>query len=77
MLQAIEYAEKHDFVWDVIQGKFFLAVIEQRRGDVDAARARLREVLNLAAQHGHRNYIEDAEGALRLLDAGKAIDLSR
>ncbi len=75
VLQAIEYAEKHDFVWDVIQGKFFLAVIEQKRDDAEDARARLREVLNLAAQHGHRNYIEDAEGALRQIDAGETIDL--
>ena len=75
--QAIEYADKHDFVWDVIQGKFFLAIIEQKRGEADAARSSLRQVLDLAAQHGHRNYIEDAESALRQLDLGEAIDLPR
>jgi serine/threonine protein kinase/tetratricopeptide (TPR) repeat protein len=77
VLQAIDYAEKHDFVWDVIQGKYFLAIIEQKRGDIEAARSRLREVLNLAAQHGHRNYIEDAESALRRIDAGQGIDLQQ
>jgi tetratricopeptide (TPR) repeat protein len=77
VLSAIEYAEKHDFIWDVIQGKFFLAIIESRIGDIAAARARTREVLDLAAQHGHRNYIEDAENALRLIDAGEPIDLPR
>jgi tetratricopeptide (TPR) repeat protein len=77
VVQAIEYAEKHDFVWDVIQGKFFLAVIEQKRGDADSARARLRDVLHLAAQHGHRNYIEDAENALHQLDAGAPLELPR
>jgi tetratricopeptide (TPR) repeat protein len=77
VLQAIDYAEKHDFVWDVIQGRFFLAIIEQKRGDLDAARARLREVLDLAAEHGHRNYIEDAENALRQLDSAQVIDLPR
>jgi predicted ATPase/tRNA A-37 threonylcarbamoyl transferase component Bud32 len=77
VLQAIDYAEKHEFVWDVIQGKFFLAVIEQKQGDADSARARLREVLDLAAQHGHRNYIEDAEAALRLVDIGQPFDLPR
>ena len=77
VLQAIDYAEKHEFVWDVIQGKFFLAVVEQKQGDADAARARLREVLDLAAQHGHRNYIQDAEAALRLVDLGQPIDLPR
>ena len=75
VLQAIDYAEKHDFVWDVIKGKYLLAVIEHKRGDNDAARARLREVLNLAAQHGHRNSIDDAESGLRLLDQGEALDL--
>ncbi|MFI5305742.1 MAG: protein kinase [Polyangiales bacterium] len=77
VLQAIEYAEKHDFVWDVIQGKFFLAIVEQKRGDLESARARLREVLNLAAQHGHRNYIEDAESALRQIDAHQTFELTQ
>lgn len=76
VLSAIEYAEKHGFVWDVIQGKYFLAIVEQRRGNKDASRALLREVLNLAVQHGHRNYTEDAEAALRQLDAGQQIELS-
>jgi tetratricopeptide (TPR) repeat protein len=75
--QAIEYAEKHEFVWDVIQGKFFLAVIEQKRGEAAAARSCLREVLDMAAQHGHRNYIEDAEVALRRLDTNEPIELPR
>jgi eukaryotic-like serine/threonine-protein kinase len=75
VLQAIEYAERHDFVWDLIQGKYLLAVIENKRGDNDAARARLREVLNLAAQHGHRNSIDDAENGLRLLDEGATLEL--
>jgi tetratricopeptide (TPR) repeat protein len=77
VLSAIDYAEKHDFVWDVIQGKFFLAIVEHRLGDLRAARALLREVLDLAAQHGHRNYTEDAESALSQLDAGEVIDLPR
>jgi serine/threonine protein kinase/tetratricopeptide (TPR) repeat protein len=75
--QAIDYAEKHEFVWDVIQGKFFLAVIEQKRGEAGAARLCLREVLDMAAQHGHRNYIEDAETALRRLEVNEPIELPR
>jgi tetratricopeptide (TPR) repeat protein len=77
VVQAIEYAEQHDFVWDAILGKFFLAVIEHRRGETEEARQQLREVLNLAAQHGHRNAIEDAETALRHLDAGAPLELPR
>jgi tetratricopeptide (TPR) repeat protein len=77
LIQAIEYARRHDYVWDVIQGEFFLAAIEQARGEQEAARTKLREVLSLAAQHGHRNYIEDSETALRLLEAGQPIELPR
>jgi serine/threonine protein kinase/tetratricopeptide (TPR) repeat protein len=77
VIQAIDYAQRHEFVWDLIQGKFFLAVIEHKRGDDEVARARLREVLALAAEHGHRNYIEDAENALSQIDAGQPIDLPR
>jgi tetratricopeptide (TPR) repeat protein len=77
VLSAIEYAKKHDLVWDRIQGTFLLAIIEQKRGDIEASRAQLRDVLETAAQQGHRKYIEDAEGALQRLDAGESIDLMR
>jgi tetratricopeptide (TPR) repeat protein len=75
VLSAIDYAEKHDFVWDLIQGKFLLAVIDNKRGDNESARAALREVLDLSVEHGHRNSIEDAETGLRVLEAGEALDL--
>lgn len=73
--RAVAYAEAHDFVWDIIQGKYFLAGVEQVRGDTDAARALLREVLELAVEHGHRKYTEDAEAGLRQLEAGQPIGL--
>jgi eukaryotic-like serine/threonine-protein kinase len=76
VVSAVEYAQQHEFVWDLIQAKFCLAVIDQKQNDVQAVRTHLREVLDLAAQHGHRNYIEDAEAALRQLDAGEPIDLT-
>jgi hypothetical protein len=75
LLQAIDYAVQHDFVWDVIPGKYLLAIVEQGRGDTVRARAALREVLSLAAQHGHRKYTQDSEAALRELDAGTPIML--
>jgi predicted ATPase/tRNA A-37 threonylcarbamoyl transferase component Bud32 len=73
ILKAIEYAAQHEYVWDLIQGKYLLAIVEQGRGEVEKARAVLREVLTLAAQHGHRNYTADAEHALKQLDAGTVI----
>lgn len=77
LLQAIDYATTHAYVWDVIQGKYLLAIVDQARGDLDTARSTLRDVLNLAAQHGHRKYTEDSEQALRQLEAGVAITLPR
>ncbi|MDD9967935.1 MAG: protein kinase [Myxococcales bacterium] len=73
--KAVAYAEAHDYVWDIIQGKYFMAVIEQARGEVQSARLLIRQVLDLAAQHGHRKYTEDAEEALRNIDEGVAIGL--
>ena len=67
LTQAIDYATEHAYVWDIIQGKYLLAIVDQARGDTDSARATLREVLNLAVQHGHRKYTEDSEQALRQL----------
>jgi serine/threonine protein kinase/tetratricopeptide (TPR) repeat protein len=75
LIQAIDYAIEHDYVWDIIQGKYLLAIVHQGRGELDSARAALREVLDLAAQHGHRKYTEDSEQALRELDAGVPIAL--
>jgi tetratricopeptide (TPR) repeat protein len=77
LIQAIDYATEHEYVWDIIQGKYLLAVVDQAQGVVDGARAALREVLNLAVQHGHRKYTEDAEHALRELEAGVPVTLPR
>ena len=68
LVQAIDYAVEHEFVWDIIPGKYLLAIVEQQRGDVESARAALREVLTLAVQHGHRKYTQDSEAGLRELD---------
>jgi serine/threonine protein kinase/tetratricopeptide (TPR) repeat protein len=77
LLQAIDYAVDQAFVWDIIQGKHLLAIIDQARGDVEGARKLLREVLNLAVQHGHRKYTEDTEQALRQLEAQVPITVTR
>jgi tetratricopeptide (TPR) repeat protein len=77
LIQAIDYATEHEYVWDIIQGKYLLAVVDQAQGEGDGARAALREVLSLAIQHGHRKYTEDAEHALRELEAGVPVTLPR
>ena len=75
VVQANEYAERLGFIWDVIQGRYYLAIIDQGRGDDEAARAGLREILRLAADHGHSDYVQAAEKALRALDSGSTIQL--
>lgn len=75
MLDAIKYAESNGYVWDVIEGKYMLAIVDQTQGDADAASRTLREVLELAVHHGHRRYIEDTEQAQRQLSQGQSITL--
>jgi hypothetical protein len=73
--QANEFAAAHGLVWDLIQGRYYLAMIDQQRGAEDDARVGLREILRLAAEHGHGDYIRAAERALRALDSGSTIQL--
>ena len=77
LIQAIEYAIEHDYVWDVIQGRYLLAVVDQAAGDIEGARVALRDVFNMAVQHGHRKYTEDSEQALGQLEANVPIALPR
>jgi len=76
VLEAIDYAQKHGFVWDQIEGKYMLAVIDQLGGRSDEARRLLAEVVRTAADNGHARYVEDAEQALAALDRGEAIPLA-
>ncbi|MEZ4337766.1 MAG: hypothetical protein R3B82_14200 [Sandaracinaceae bacterium] len=62
-------------MWDLIQGRYYLAIIDQGRGDEEAARGALREILRLAADHGHTDYVKATEKALEALDAGSTIQL--
>lgn len=64
---TLNYAEENNFVWDLIHGKYLMAIVEQSRGAISEARTLLQQVLTLAQQHNHRKYAEDAEDALRLL----------
>lgn len=75
VVQSNDFAESRGLVWDLIQGRYYLAIIDQQRGDDDGARAALREILRLAADHGHSDYVRAAEKALRALDSGSTIQL--
>ncbi len=73
--QANDYAARHGYVWDLIQGRYYLAIIDQGRGDDESARIALREILRLAADHGHTDYVKATEKALEALEAGSTIQL--
>ncbi len=75
VIDSIRHAEQGRHVWDLVQGRYLLAMIDQQRGAVDDARAGLREALRLASEHGYDAYARSCEGGLAAIDAGKAIPL--
>ncbi len=75
VVDANDFADVRGLVWDLIQGRYYLAMVDQARGDVEDARAALREVLRLAAEHGHADYLHAAEKALEELEAGRSIPM--
>ncbi len=77
MAQAVQYAEERGYVFDLIIGKYLLAIIAQKRDKLDRARELLHAVIDLAEPHGHVRRCEDAEAALQAIDAGRPIALPR
>jgi serine/threonine protein kinase len=77
MAQAIRYAQERGYTWDLIGDKYLLALVEQKLGDLDAARTLLRDVIQLAGMHGHLRMCDDAEQGMRALEAGDPILMPR
>ena len=77
MREALRYASDHGYVWDSINGQYFLAMAEQRLGSDAAARLALTQVRDLAQRHGHRRMSDDATLGLRALEQGDTIALPR
>jgi tetratricopeptide (TPR) repeat protein len=75
MQSALRYAEERGYIWDLIVAKYVLAMVEQKREQADAARALLREVIELADHHGHSRIGDSAEQALRAVEEGEPIKL--
>jgi len=75
MQQAVQYAQERGYVLDLIDEKYLLAMVEQKRGSEERARSLLREVIDLADPHGHVRICEDTEQALRALEEGRPIAL--
>ncbi|MCS6798759.1 MAG: protein kinase [Myxococcota bacterium] len=77
IVEAHDYALRNGYVWDLLQSKYLLALADHALGDVEAARRGLRETLRLAAECGDRRWEQDAEEALRALEAGGPVPLPR
>jgi serine/threonine protein kinase len=75
ILEAIHYAERKNAIWEGVQGRVMLAVVDQQQGATDDARNGLRDALRLAVDHGYGTYAEQIQRALVSLDAGQPISL--
>ena len=75
ILEAIAYAERKNAIWEGVQGRVMLAVVDQTQGAIDDARNGLREALRLAVDHGYGTYAEQIQRALASLEAGQPISL--
>ena len=73
VVEAVRFADSNGFLWDAMQGKYMLAIVDHQRGDLDAARTGLREMLRLAADNGQRRYVMDAENALAAIERGDPV----
>jgi hypothetical protein len=77
MRDAVRYAGERGYTWDLIGEKYLLAIVEQKLGNLEGARASLREVIELADRHGHMRVCDDAEAGLRAVEANEPIPLPR
>jgi serine/threonine protein kinase/predicted ATPase len=75
ILESIQYAERKQAIWEGVQGRVMLAMVDQHAGAVDDARNGLREALRLATDHGYGTYADQIQGALSSLDAGRPISI--
>ncbi|MGF1467257.1 MAG: serine/threonine-protein kinase PknK [Sandaracinaceae bacterium] len=75
LLDAIRYAEERGFYWDLVQGLYYLAVLDQRAGRLDEASTTLRRVLAVASTHGHPRFARLAESGLEDLEQRRPLGL--
>jgi tetratricopeptide (TPR) repeat protein len=75
--EAADYAQTQGFHWDYVQSLHLLGIADSAMGDIESARKAFRECLRLASEQNDTRYREDAEAALRALDAGEPVPLPR
>ena len=75
VLESMRKAERRGHVWDIVQTRFLLAMIQQQSGDPENARTSLREALRIGSENGFASYVSACEVALAALDSGQPIPL--
>ena len=65
--QGIAYADANGFTWDVIDGRYMLARLLQRTGQIERARIEYERARALAIAAGNRLLADDCDAALREL----------
>jgi serine/threonine protein kinase/tetratricopeptide (TPR) repeat protein len=73
IVEAIQYASENAYVWDLIESKQMLALVDYQRGEYDAAKQLMREVLRLATENGHGRVAQDAERALSAMEKNESL----
>ena len=64
-------AESHDDGWATMSAMYSLALVDHKRGEIEAARERLGALLQMAERLGHKKSKANAEEALRAIEAGE------
>ncbi|MBW2460094.1 MAG: protein kinase [Deltaproteobacteria bacterium] len=75
LVEATEFAKRHDYHWDYVQSLYMLGIAEAHLDDPESARQHLREAMRLAAELGDSRNRVDSEAALRALDAGDPLPM--
>jgi tetratricopeptide (TPR) repeat protein len=76
IVEATEFAERKRAIWEWVQGRLMLAIVDQAQGALDAARQGLRDALRVAVDHGYGTYAEQLTTALEALDRNERIELT-
>lgn len=75
IIEALEHAIEQNYVWDIIQGRHMLAIVDHVEGRIDEAKRGFAEVLQLSSENGQRHYQSAAEQALQAIQEGRPVPL--
>jgi serine/threonine protein kinase/predicted ATPase len=63
----IEYADDHDYTWDALNGRYLLATLLRRRGEIVRAREEFERALEAAQASGNHLLADDCKQALYVM----------